>query len=182
MWNANSIGATPQTFARSRTYEWLGTFRPHCQLRSSAWSWLCTTTGVRLISEYDRSSNKRMDGLEVIVVDDGSREAAPEFYPQLGALFSSHNCQTVPRGNFRRQKPRSSDSYNKGAILLFVDADCKLQVDCLAALGSTSAASPVCRRDQANAAADHSLAYRSLRAPIRPAQIGKSPFARDSRG
>jgi len=77
---------------------------------------------------------------EVIIVDDGSTEAAPEFvngstqgYP-LKVIRQSHSG--IPSA--RNRGIRSS----KGAVLLFMDADCRLQTNCLAALSSTIARSP----------------------------------------
>jgi glycosyltransferase involved in cell wall biosynthesis len=77
---------------------------------------------------------------EVIIIDDGSTEAAPEFirgstygYP---LTLIRHPHSGIPAA--RNQGIRSS----QGAVLLFVDADCKLQPDCLAALSSTIAHSP----------------------------------------
>jgi glycosyltransferase involved in cell wall biosynthesis len=76
---------------------------------------------------------------EVIIVDDGSAEAAPEFirtstrgYP-LSTIRQSH--QGIPSA--RNQGIRSST----GAVLLFVDADCRLESNCLAALHATIAQS-----------------------------------------
>ncbi len=72
---------------------------------------------------------------EVIIVDDGSTESAPEFtrtsahgYP-ITVIRQSH--QGIPSA--RNQGIRTS----KGTVVLFVDADCRLQENCLAALNST---------------------------------------------
>ncbi|MGA8648733.1 MAG: glycosyltransferase family 2 protein [Candidatus Sulfotelmatobacter sp.] len=77
---------------------------------------------------------------EVILVDDGSTVAAPEFirspahsYP-LTLIRQSHSG--IPSA--RNQGIRAS----RGAVLLFVDADCRLQTNCVAALSSTIADSP----------------------------------------
>jgi len=71
---------------------------------------------------------------EVIVVDDGSTEASPGFilssahsYP-LAVIQQSH--AGIPAA--RNRGVRAS----KGAVLLFVDADCRLQTYCLAALSA----------------------------------------------
>jgi glycosyltransferase involved in cell wall biosynthesis len=71
---------------------------------------------------------------EVILVDDGSTDAAPEFirsssysYP-LSVIRQSHSG--IPSA--RNQGIRAS----RGAVLLFIDADCRLQTNCLAALSS----------------------------------------------
>jgi glycosyltransferase involved in cell wall biosynthesis len=77
---------------------------------------------------------------EVIVVDDGSNEAAPEAIRQwvrclpLAIVRQSHAGISAARNHGIR--------LSKGPILLFVDADCRLQTNCLAALASTIAASP----------------------------------------
>jgi glycosyltransferase involved in cell wall biosynthesis len=72
---------------------------------------------------------------EVIIVDDGSREAAPEFihhwirfYP-LTVVRQSHAGISTARNR--------GIQISRGSVLLFVDADCKLQTNCLAALVST---------------------------------------------
>jgi glycosyltransferase involved in cell wall biosynthesis len=77
---------------------------------------------------------------EVIVGDDGSTEPAPEFihkwsqsYP-LTILRLSHEGISAARN----QGVQAS----KGKILLFVDADCRLEKNCLAALAATIAALP----------------------------------------
>ncbi|MGA9709629.1 MAG: glycosyltransferase family A protein, partial [Candidatus Sulfotelmatobacter sp.] len=77
---------------------------------------------------------------EVILVDDGSTVAAPEFirspahsYP-LTLIRQSHSG--IPSA--RNQGIRAS----RGVVLLFVDADCRLQTNCVAALSSTIADSP----------------------------------------
>jgi glycosyltransferase involved in cell wall biosynthesis len=77
---------------------------------------------------------------EVIVVDDGSTETAPEsirsstqYYP----FTVTRQCHLgIPSA--RNRGIRTS----KGAVLLFVDADCRLQTNCLAALSSAIARSP----------------------------------------
>ncbi len=78
-------------------------------------------------------------GFEVIVVDDGSTETAPEFvrtshcYP-LAVIRQPH--EGIPSA--RNRGIRTS----KGTLLLFVDADSRLQTNCLAVLSSTIASSP----------------------------------------
>src|SRR5438874_11311507 len=66
---------------------------------------------------------------EVIVVDDGSREANPEFihhwrscYP-LTLIRQSHAGVSVARNR--------GIQTSQGSILLFVDADCRLETNCL---------------------------------------------------
>jgi glycosyltransferase involved in cell wall biosynthesis len=76
---------------------------------------------------------------EVIVVDDGSKEAAPEFICQWIRAFplivvrQSHAGVSAARNRGAK--------ISRGSVLLFVDADCKFQANCLAALGSTIAGS-----------------------------------------
>lgn len=77
---------------------------------------------------------------EVIIVDDGSEERAPEYvrrathqYP-LTVIRQSHTGIPTARNRGIRD--------SKGTVLLFVDADCRLQENCLTALRSTIAASP----------------------------------------
>src|SRR5271156_4188698 len=77
---------------------------------------------------------------EVLVVDDGSREAAPEVI----LAWARHYPLTV----VRQAHAGISAARNRGAhsawgtTLVFVDADCKLQRDCLAALATTIAEQP----------------------------------------
>jgi glycosyltransferase involved in cell wall biosynthesis len=77
---------------------------------------------------------------EVIIVDDGSREVAPECirrwterYP-LTIIRQSHVGISAARNR--------GVQVSRGEVLVFVDADCRLQTDCLVALGSTIAKSP----------------------------------------
>lgn len=77
---------------------------------------------------------------EVLVVDDGSRLAAPDFirewaqhYPLI-LLRQGHAGISAARN-------RGAQSA-RGATLVSVDADCKLQKDCLAALAATLAEQP----------------------------------------
>jgi glycosyltransferase involved in cell wall biosynthesis len=77
---------------------------------------------------------------EVIVVDDGSPEAAPEFvhrwchhYP-LTVVRQSHAGAAAARNRGSR--------ISRGSILLFVDADCRFQANCLSTLHSTILCSP----------------------------------------
>jgi glycosyltransferase involved in cell wall biosynthesis len=77
---------------------------------------------------------------EVIVVDDGSREAVPRFirdwircYP-LRVIRQSHAGVSAARNR--------GVQISRGSVLVFVDADSRLRTDCLAALGSTIASSP----------------------------------------
>jgi len=80
---------------------------------------------------------------EVIVVDDGSRQTAPESfnssqyrYPYpLTLVRQAHTGIPTARNRGIR--------ISKGTILLFVDADCRLDTNCLANLNSTISRSPL---------------------------------------
>jgi glycosyltransferase involved in cell wall biosynthesis len=88
------------------------------------------------------SLTQQTDGpdFEVIVVDDGSNETAPEVIRQwvrclpLAIVSQSHEGVSAARNRGIKA--------SKGAVLLFVDADCRLQTNCLDALSSTIAHSP----------------------------------------
>jgi glycosyltransferase involved in cell wall biosynthesis len=77
---------------------------------------------------------------EVIVVDDGSREVAPEFI--------RHWTRGFPLTLVRQSHAGVSAARNRGiqisagSVLVFVDADCKLQPDCLLILDETIEQSP----------------------------------------
>jgi glycosyltransferase involved in cell wall biosynthesis len=84
-----------------------------------------------------RSLEQQTNGpsFEVIVVDDGSKEEAPEFirrwiqcYP-LTVVREDHAGISAARNR--------GAQISKGVVLLFVDADCKLQANSLAELAST---------------------------------------------
>lgn len=77
---------------------------------------------------------------EVIIVDDGSKEPTPQnirdwvrYYPLTIA--------SMPHAEISAARNRGIQMA-KGAVLVFIDADCKLQANCLAALASTIASSP----------------------------------------
>jgi glycosyltransferase involved in cell wall biosynthesis len=75
--------------------------------------------------------------LEVVVVDDGSREEAPAFIREWSARFpltvlrQSHEGISAARNR--------GVLHSRGEIVVFVDADCKLQKDCLTTLAATMA-------------------------------------------
>jgi len=76
---------------------------------------------------------------EVIIADDGSTEAAPEFIRRWQRCYpltidrQSHAGISGARNRGAR--------ISRGSVLLFVDADSRLQTNCLAALNSTIASS-----------------------------------------
>ena len=77
---------------------------------------------------------------EVIVVDDGSQAAAPDSIRQWGRSYPL-TIVTQPHGGVSAARNRGIRN-SKGTVLLFVDADCRLHQNCLAALGSVVATSP----------------------------------------
>lgn len=94
---------------------------------------------------------------EVIVVDDGSREPAPEpirrwadCYP-LTILRENHAGISAARNR--------GIQIAKGSVLVFVDADSRVQTGCLAALAKTVAESPQPRFFQLHLVGDYSLLF-----------------------
>src|SRR5208282_1440743 len=85
-----------------------------------------------------RQSNS--PSFEVIVVDDGSAEAAPEFIRDAGY---SYPLQLIEQAHAGIPVARNRGVENsRGAVLLFVDADCRLRDNCLSALSAAIARSP----------------------------------------
>jgi len=77
---------------------------------------------------------------EVIIVDDGSTEPPPEF---VRSSSSSYFLMLIPQPHSGIPAARNRGIRNsKGAVLLFVDADSRLQANCLAALASAINTSP----------------------------------------
>jgi glycosyltransferase involved in cell wall biosynthesis len=77
---------------------------------------------------------------EVIIVDDGSPEPAPAFVRSSGF---SYPLAVIPQPHAGISSARNRGIRNsQGALLLFVDADCRLQANCLAALSSAISNSP----------------------------------------
>jgi glycosyltransferase involved in cell wall biosynthesis len=77
---------------------------------------------------------------EVIVVDDGSKVDAPEVTRRW---LDSYPLTIIrePHAGISAARNRGAQ-ISRGVVLLFVDADCKLQANCLAALASTINALP----------------------------------------
>lgn len=74
------------------------------------------------------------------MVDDGSRQAAPEVIREWIRCLPL-NIVRQPHAGISAARNRGIQ-FSKGSTLLFVDADCRLQTNCLTALKSTLAASP----------------------------------------
>lgn len=77
---------------------------------------------------------------EVIVVDDGSKEPAPESVRMWQNSYSLTIIREVHSGIPTARNRGVQES--KGEILLFTDADCRFERDCLSKLAETIAASP----------------------------------------
>jgi glycosyltransferase involved in cell wall biosynthesis len=77
---------------------------------------------------------------EVIIADDGSKEPAPEFIRQWTRSFPLTLVQQ-PHTGIAAARNRGIQA-SVGAVQVFVDADCKLQSNCLAELHSTIINSP----------------------------------------
>jgi glycosyltransferase involved in cell wall biosynthesis len=77
---------------------------------------------------------------EVIIVDDGSRVGAPKF---IDRWTSSYPVTIVVQAHLGISVARNhGGKISRGSLLLFVDADCRLQTNCLAVLGSAITNSP----------------------------------------
>ena len=94
---------------------------------------------------------------EVIVIDDGSREQAPDFihhwadfYP-LTILRESHRGISATRNR--------GIQVAKGSVLVFVDADSRVQAGCLSALAVAVAESPQHNFFQLHLVGDYSLLF-----------------------
>jgi glycosyltransferase involved in cell wall biosynthesis len=77
---------------------------------------------------------------EVIVVDDGSSEAAPE---SLRNSNYSYPLKVIEQAHAGIPAARNRGvAASKGTVLLFVDSDCRLRANCLSALSCTIDQSP----------------------------------------
>jgi glycosyltransferase involved in cell wall biosynthesis len=96
----------------------------------------------KLLDQCLESLARQVDApsFEVIVTDDGSTEPAPEFIQQ-----SQHHypliIDTQPHAGISAARNRGA-RVSRGSILLFVDADSRLQKNCLAALNAAVTTSP----------------------------------------
>jgi glycosyltransferase involved in cell wall biosynthesis len=77
---------------------------------------------------------------EVIVVNDGSAEAAPDFICNSNYSYPLQVIEQ-PHTGISAARNRGVKA-SKGAVLLFVDADCRLRANCLSALSSAIACFP----------------------------------------
>ncbi len=97
--------------------------------------WIALDLCLRCLAQQKNGAS-----FEVIVVDDGSREAAPERIRE----WTSQLPLTIvrqPHAGISTARNRGIQ-VSKGSVLLFLDADSRAQEDCLAALAATIAESP----------------------------------------
>jgi len=73
-------------------------------------------------------------GFEVIIADDGSTEPAPEFIRQWQRYYHL-TIDRQPHAGISTARNRGAQ-ISRGSVLLFVDADSRLQAHCLAALNA----------------------------------------------
>ena len=86
------------------------------------------------------AQQKNPPDFEVILVDDGSTETAPE---SIRSWAHGHSLTVIQQAHTGIPAARNHGiRAANGAVLLFVDADCRLHPDCLAALSSMIAKSP----------------------------------------
>src|SRR6266550_6255593 len=77
---------------------------------------------------------------EVIITDDGSTEPASEFIRQWQRYYHL-TIDRGPHAGISAARNRGAQ-ISRGSVLVFVDADSRLQTNCLAALNATIASSP----------------------------------------
>ena len=73
-------------------------------------------------------------GFEVIIADDGSTEPAPEFIRQWQRYYHL-TIDRQPHAGISTARNRGAQ-ISRGSVLVFVDADSRLQANCLAALNA----------------------------------------------
>lgn len=94
------------------------------------------------LNECLRSLAEQIDApsFEVAVVDDGSRSEAPAFIRDWNGRFPL-TVLRQPHEGISAARNRGV-LHARGEVVVFVDADCKLQNDCLANLAATLAQNP----------------------------------------
>ena len=93
-------------------------------------------------------------GFEVVIVDDGSEEAAPESIRRFGSSFPLTIDRQQHAGIAAARNRGVQNS--RGAILVFTDADCRLDPSCLSVLQATASAMPQQKYFQLRLAGDSS--------------------------
>ncbi len=89
-----------------------------------------------------RSLDRQQDdaSFEVIIVDDGSSEAAPEAIGRWSKCYPL-TILRQPHAGISAARNRGVQ-VSKGEVLLFADADCRFQINCLPALARATAQFP----------------------------------------
>ena len=89
-----------------------------------------------------RSLGEQIDapGFEVVIVDDGSNEIAPDFIRNWSRRYPLTIVRQAHQGIPAARNLGIENS--RGAVLVFVDSDCKLQNRCLATLDSRVSENP----------------------------------------
>jgi len=103
---------------------------------------ICVYNDWGILDQCLRSVAEQTSGpsFEVIIVDDGSSQAALEFIRQWTRCYPLTIVQE-PHAGIPTARNRGI-SASKGSVLLFLDADCRLRTNCLAVLRSRVADSP----------------------------------------
>jgi hypothetical protein len=97
--------------------------------------WLSLNECLRSLARQASAPN-----FEIIIVDDGSKEAAPKFISKWNEHYSLTVIRESHAGiSFARNRGIQA---SKAPILLFVDADCRLDLKCLQMLERTMDALP----------------------------------------
>jgi len=94
------------------------------------------------LAECLKSLQQQTDApsFEVVVIDDGSREAAPEFICNWSRLYPLRIARQAHAGISAARN--RGVQMSTGSTLIFVDADCRFEIGCLARLGSLVSQSP----------------------------------------
>src|ERR1700722_878653 len=91
---------------------------------------------------------------EAIIVDDGSQESVPESIPQFSSRFPL-SIFRQPHAGIAAARNRGIQK-SKGAILVFTDADCRLDSSCLSVLSKSISGCPQHKYFQLRLAGDSS--------------------------